>query len=66
MRELNCPGCPGRRSPRQYLCRTCWFALPQATRVRLTLRDGRALLRLRQLHQELAARTPLGVIRVGR
>lgn len=67
MREHKCPGCPdGCRSPRQYLCLTCWRALPAVTRGRLSRRDQRAMLRLRELHQALSARTPLGIIRVSR
>ncbi|MEV1063414.1 hypothetical protein [Streptomyces sp. NPDC050263] len=66
MRELNCPGCPGRRTPRQYLCSACWRTLPAVTRGRLARRDQHAGLRLRELHTALAARTPLGVIRVSR
>lgn len=67
MRELKCPGCPdGRRSVKQYLCLSCWRALPNVTRGRLARRDARAMLRLRQLHTALAERTPLGVIRVSR
>lgn len=63
--DPKCPACPtGRRQPRQYLCLTCWRTLPASTRGRLSRRDGRALLRLRQLHAELAAGTPLAVIRV--
>lgn len=66
MRELKCPGCSGYRAVKQYLCPTCWWALPSATRSRLTRRDDHARARLRQLHDALAAGTPLGVIRVGR
>lgn len=66
MTTYRCPGCPGRREPRHYLCPTCWRALPNETRGRLGRRDGRALQRLRQLHSALADRTPLGVIRVSR
>ncbi|WP_425244829.1 hypothetical protein [Streptomyces sp. NEAU-NA10] len=66
MREVKCPGCPGRRAVKQYLCPDCWRALPNATRGRLALRDPRALFRLRQLHQALEAGTPLGIIRVSR
>ncbi|MFF7259504.1 hypothetical protein ACFZCL_04310 [Streptomyces sp. NPDC008159] len=61
---LPCPGCPGRRNHGQYLCRTCWRSLPADTRGRLTRRDKRAVLRLQQLQQALAARTPLQIIRV--
>jgi len=68
MRELKCPGpgCTAYRSPRQYLCLACWRALPASTRGRLARRDPRAWLRLRELHVALAARTPLGIIRVSR
>lgn len=68
MRELACPGpgCGNHRHPRQYLCSACWRALPNETRGRLSRRDPRALLRLRQLRAALAERTPLGVIRVSR
>lgn len=66
MTTLKCPGCPGRREHGHYLCNTCWRTLPASTRGRLTLRDRRAFLRLRQLHAELAAKTPLPLIRVGR
>lgn len=63
--DHKCPGCPtGRRQPRQYLCLACWRTLPAATRGRLARRDARAMLRLRQLHAELEAGTPLAVIRV--
>jgi len=66
VRELKCPACPRFRSPRQYLCLTCWRTLPSSTRGRLARRDARALLRLRELQEALQARTPLGIIRVSR
>ncbi|MBP5922149.1 MULTISPECIES: hypothetical protein [Streptomyces] len=64
MNTTKCPGCPGRRNHGQYLCRACWRALPASTRGRLGRRDARAFLRLRQLHQALAAKTPIAIIRV--
>lgn len=66
MTAYNCPGCPGRREQRQYLCPACWRSLPNDTRGRLARRDTRARLRLRQLHVALADNVPLGVIRVSR
>lgn len=67
MTELpRCPACPGRRNHGHYLCSGCWRALPAITRGRLALRDGRAFLRLRQLHAALADNTPVQLIRVGR
>lgn len=66
MRNPKCPGCPGHRHPRQYLCRDCWDQLPGDTRNRLNRRDANAFLRLRQLHAALADRTPLAIIRVSR
>ncbi|MDX2698958.1 hypothetical protein [Streptomyces ipomoeae] len=66
MTDLPCPGCPGRRNRGHYLCNPCWRALPAATRGRLSRRDSRAMLRLRELHQALHARTPLAIIRVSR
>jgi hypothetical protein len=61
-----CPGCPGQRNRRQYLCSSCWRTLPAATRGRLARQDARAFLRLRELHAALAARTPLQNIQVSR
>jgi hypothetical protein len=66
MHAVKCPGCSGTRAPRQYLCRACWRTLPTTTRSRLMRRDPHAMIRLRQLHDALAARTPLAVIRVSR
>lgn len=68
MHEPDCPTrtCPRRRDRRHYLCNACWRALPADTRGRLSRRDARAFLRLRQLHAALADGTPLGIIRVSR
>lgn len=65
-RTVKCPGCPGRRNPRQYLCSSCWRALPDTTRGRLSRRDARAFLRVRELHTALAASIPLPDIEVSR
>jgi hypothetical protein len=66
MNAPKCPGCTGHRDHGKYLCNPCWRALPASTRARLTRRDARAFLRLRQLHAALAANTPLKIIRVSR
>lgn len=66
MTRLSCPCCPRTRAPGQYLCPTCWRALPAATRRLLSIRDNRAFARLRQLHGQIAAHTPLADIEVSR
>ena len=49
-----CPGCRQRpRRREQYLCRSCWFALPRATRRLLWIADAEARPRLRRLYQAL-------------
>lgn len=65
-RELDCPGCGGRRTPRQQICNACWRALPNSTRGRLARHDHRADLRRYQLRTAINAGTPLGIIRVSR
>lgn len=65
MTAARCPGCPnGRKPPGRYLCRACWFALPEAARRLLNRRDSRAFARLRQLHDQLDRRVPLAEIRI--
>ena len=60
-----CPGCHTRtRAAGQYLCRTCWFALPSAARHRLNRRDSRAFARLREMHNQLTAGVPLAEVRI--
>ena len=62
---LPCRGCPnGVRAPGKYLCRACWFALPDAARRLLNRRDDRAYARLRQLHTQLDQGVPLAEIRI--
>jgi len=62
---LPCRGCTnGVRAPGQYLCRTCWFALPDGARRLLNRRDTRAYARLRQLHAQLDQDVPLAEIRI--
>lgn len=65
MTMSRCPGCPdGRKHPGKYLCRTCWFALSDATRRRLNQRDSRAYVRLRELHRQLSQGVALAEIRI--
>ncbi|MFF7142302.1 hypothetical protein ACFZB5_13770 [Streptomyces nodosus] len=52
------------RGPGKYLCLGCWSTLPLAARRLLNRRDSRALARLRQLHTQLDAGTPLADIRI--
>lgn len=61
---LRCPSCPNTRRPGHYTCSSCWGRLSVTARRRLSLRDGRAFARLRQLHGAIAARTPLPLIEV--
>ncbi|GGQ48634.1 hypothetical protein [Streptomyces asoensis] len=65
-RDLDCPGCHGRRDPKLLVCTACWRALPHATRGRLARTDHHTRLRARHLQRELKAGTPLGIIRVPR
>lgn len=65
MTAARCPGCPtGRKHPGRYLCRACWFVLPDAARRLLNRRDSRAFARLRQLHDQLDRGVPLAEIRI--
>jgi hypothetical protein len=61
-----CPSCrTGRKGPGKYLCPACWSALPAATQTALNRRNRvRAMARLRQLHDQLAADVPLNEIQV--
>jgi hypothetical protein len=61
---LRCPSCPNTRRTGQYMCPSCWGRLTAIARQRLSIRDGRAFARLRQLHGAIAARTPLHQIEV--
>jgi hypothetical protein len=59
-----CPACPNTRAAGQYLCPTCWAALPRAARRALLQRGAAAMPRLRQLHDQLAAGIPLRQIHI--
>ena len=60
-----CPARCGRdRRHGQYLCGVCWGSLPALTRRALSRRDTKATARLRQLHSQLGAGTPLSEIKV--
>ena len=60
-----CLGCGARnRRSTHYLCRDCWYALPEETRRRLNLHDDCARDRLFQLFAALRRAVPLDVIEV--
>lgn len=62
-----CPACGlRRRRHRQYLCRTCWYLLPSATRRRLSECTDKATARQRllELLRAVAAEVPLEAIEV--
>ncbi|MEU4348281.1 hypothetical protein [Streptomyces sp. NPDC023838] len=60
-----CPAhCGRQRHPRQYLCPTCWDALPTPAKRALGRRGPHAMTRLRELHRQIAAGVPLGQIAV--
>lgn len=61
---LICPCCPNTRRPGQYMCPSCWGRLTVTARRRLSIRDGKAFARLRELHGAVAAHTPLHLIEV--
>ena len=62
--DHNCPACRAPRRPGQYLCPSCWSALPAHVRRALSRRDKFAMLRLRELHKQLENTTPLDRITV--
>ena len=65
MTASRCPGCPtGVRGPGKYLCLGCWNTLPMPARRLLNRRESRAFARLRQLHAQLDAGTPLADIHI--
>jgi len=64
-RDSLCLGCGQRnRQAAHYLCRTCWYALPDETRRRLGLHDDQARDRLFQLFAALRRAVPLAEIQV--
>lgn len=65
MTTAPCPGCPdGRKGTGKYLCLTCWNTLTAAARRALNRRDSKAFARLRELHSQINASTPLADIQV--
>lgn len=58
---VKCPvhNCSNTKSPRHYLCRTCWFKLPTTTRNELWKRDEKAGERVRLLATAIAREMPL-------
>lgn len=59
-----CPSCGGDRETGKYLCRGCWWLLPEPTRDALCIRDGRAIRRLQKLYGDLRNGTPLHTIEI--
>lgn len=58
-----CMACDtGRRQG--YLCRDCWFSLPQDSRVALRHSDDLAIRRLQELLEQLTSGVPLHEIEV--
>lgn len=55
MTDTPCPSCRTPKAAGRYLCLNCWRGLPPAARRALNQRDARALARLRELHDQLAA-----------
>lgn len=51
--------CGQPRQRGQYLCRDCWYRLSATTRQRLSARDSKAFLRLRELNRQLDEGKPL-------
>lgn len=61
---MKCPSCPRTKPRNFYLCRTCWFQLPQAARTALNRRDDEAGARLIDLYHQLNRGVPLADIKV--
>lgn len=59
-----CRGCGGHRNRGQYLCRPCWWTLPDAARTALNKKDQRAVRRLADLHVQLRQGVPLNEIEI--
>lgn len=64
MSTVPCRVCRTPRPRRMYLCRDCWFELPELARRALNRRDSRAFARLRELHKQIDAGVPLTGIRI--
>ena len=54
-----CPACHEAKRANVYICGGCWATLQPAARRALNRRDDRALQRLRELLDQLAAGVPL-------
>ncbi len=65
-RATTCPACQQTKTPRQYLCRGCWFTLQPATRTALNKRDDLAMRRLSDLYEALRQGTALHLIEISR
>lgn len=61
---ISCCACGLSKDADKYLCRACWFSLSRSARQRLNQRDSKALARLRQMRDQIAAGVPLGKVQV--
>lgn len=61
---IPCHSCGLSKEEDLYLCRACWFSLSRSARTRLNRRDTKALARLRQMRDQIAAGVPLGKVQV--
>jgi hypothetical protein len=61
---LKCMGCKGERRSRRYLCEDCWWLLRPWVRTALTRKDDKAMMRLRQLTNQIQESRPLEDIEV--
>lgn len=61
---IPCCSCGHPKDANVYLCRACWFSLSRSARTRLNQRDSKALARLRQMRDQIAAGVPLGKVQV--
>lgn len=61
-----CPNCDGAKGNGKYLCHGCWFGLRIEIRRRLLKSDGFALVRLRELYEQIGNAVPLEEIEVTR
>lgn len=59
-----CPSCQGTCQPRKYLCRDCWWQIPQDARQALSKRDSKAVGRLHELLRQLGDQVGLDKVRI--
>ncbi|MFJ2206009.1 hypothetical protein [Streptomyces microflavus] len=59
-----CKACRGAKAPGMYLCWTCWYSVPAASRRALNRRDTRATARLRALYDHIDSGRPLADLEI--